>query len=210
MPERNGVPGFYSAHLEFESGMPATIVYNGHGYFMTLEFYPEAADRHRYDDADRVAIRKAMSTGTRDESVEKRDFQIGGRRDPTVAAESADTKPWSPMDLGMVVVSCERGDLRHGKYGILVYGDDGKREIDLRTLRQGELDLEGGGALQALLELHGAVVEGKPLYHDGAWGRATLEATIAIAESARTGREIRLERQVPMPPDYDAGLELDL
>jgi phthalate 4,5-cis-dihydrodiol dehydrogenase len=209
MPERP-VPGFYTAFFEFENGMPANIIYNGYGYFMTLELYPEAADRHRYTDEDRVAIRRTMQAGTRNDEVDKRDFQVGGRRDPTVKPESADTKPWSPMDLGMVVLSCERGDLRHGQYGVLIYGDDGKREVDLRKLRQGELDLEGGGALQALLELYGAVIEGKPLFHDGAWGRATLEATIAIAESARTGKEVRLQHQVAMPLAYDADLELEL
>lgn len=204
--EERAVPGYFTAYLEFEDGTPATIVYNGYGYFMTLELYPEAAHRHRYTDEDRVEIRRAMRAGRRDEDAEKRDFQIGGRRDPTISPEAAETQPWSPMDLGMVIVSCERGDMRHSKYGVTVYGDDGRREVDLRSLRRGELDLEGGGALNALLELHGAVVEGKPLYHDGAWGRATLEATIAIVESARQGREIRLQRQVPMPAEYDADL----
>jgi phthalate 4,5-cis-dihydrodiol dehydrogenase len=207
MPERS-VPGFYTAFLEFENGMPATIVYNGYGYFMTLEMYPEAADRHRYTDDDRVAIRKEMRSGNRDEHGDKREFQIGGRRDPTLAPETADAKPWSPMDLGMVVLSCERGDLRHSKFGVWVYGDDGKREVDLRKLRRGELDLEGGGALQALIELHGAVTENKPLYHSGEWGRATLEATIAIVESAQSGKEVRLHKQVAMPADYDADLDL--
>jgi phthalate 4,5-cis-dihydrodiol dehydrogenase len=209
MPERP-VPGFYTAFLEFENGMPATIIYNGYGYFVTLELYPEAAARHRYTDDDRVAIRKEMRAGARDDDRDKRDFQIGGRHDPTIAPEQADTKPWSPTDLGMVVLSCERGDLRHSNHGVWIYGDDGKREVDLRNLRRGELDLEGGGALQALIELHGAVTENKPLYHSGEWGRATLEATIAIAESARSGKEILLRQQVAMPAEYDADLDLGL
>jgi phthalate 4,5-cis-dihydrodiol dehydrogenase len=209
MPERS-VPGFYTALLEFESGMPATIIYNGYGYFMTLEMYPEAASRHRYTDDDRVAIRKEMRAGKRDDDTDKREFQIGGRRDPTIAPEAAAVKPWSPMDLGMVVLSCERGDLRQSPYGVWVYGDDGKRDVDLRGLSRGELDLEGAGALQALLELHGAVTENKRLYHDGEWGRATLEATIAIMESAQSGKEIVLQKQVAMPADYDADLELNL
>ena len=207
MPERS-VPGFYTAFLEFENGMPATIIYNGYGYFMTLEMYPEAANRHRYTDDDRVSIRKEMRSGKRDEDADKREFQIGGRRDPTLAPEAADTKPWSPMDLGMVVLSCEHGDLRHSQHGVWVYGDNGKRDVDLRKLRRGELDLEGGGAMQALIELHGAVMENKPLYHSGEWGRATLEATIAIVDSAKSGKEIRLEKQVAMPADYDADLDL--
>src|SRR5665213_2468480 len=53
-------PGFYTAYLEFENGMPATILHNGHGYFMTLELYPEAASRWRYTDDDRVALRREL------------------------------------------------------------------------------------------------------------------------------------------------------
>jgi hypothetical protein len=48
----------------------------------------------------------------------------------------------------------------------------------------------------------------EPLYHSGAWGRATLEAALAIIESARDRREIMLERQVPMPASYDSRFQL--
>lgn len=202
------VPGFYTAYLEFEDGMPATILHNGYGYFMTTELYPWSGAEWRYDDDDRIAMRRAMRAGGRDEEQEKQEFRIGGRRDPTLVKEAPEPGSWSPIDLGMVIYSCERGDIRHSRFGLSIYGDDGRRELDLRPFTRLEVDLETGVTLPALTELHGAVIEGKPIYHSGEWGRATLEVTIALIRSAMERREILLERQVAMPDDYDADLHV--
>lgn len=35
-------------------------------------------------------------------------------------------------------------------------------------------------------------------YHDGAWGRATLEVCLGVIESARTRREVAMRFQVPI------------
>jgi len=207
MPERSGVPGYYAAQLEFEDGLPATIVYNGYGYFMTLDVYPGLERFHKYTDTDRVAIRRAMRSGTRDEQGAKDAIKVGGSAEPAVGhGAGAANDPWTPMDLGMFVLSCERGDVQPSPLGITIAGDAGRREIDLHPLARGErLDR---GDHEAFRELHAAVVEGKPLFHTGEWGRATLEATIAIFESARDRREIRLRHQVSMSPDYDRELVL--
>jgi phthalate 4,5-cis-dihydrodiol dehydrogenase len=47
------------------------------------------------------------------------------------------------------------------------------------------------------------VVHGKPLWHDGRWGMATLEATLAIGESSRQRKEVILSHQIPVPAGYD-------
>ena len=70
------------------------------------------------------------------------------------------------------------------------------------------VEIHGGLSIAILEEMHAAVVGGHPLYHDGAWGRATLEVALAINTSAEERRDVLLEYQVPMPLDYDAGLEL--
>ena len=54
-----------------------------------------------------------------------------------------------------------------------------------------------------LLELYEAVVLGKPVYHTGEWGMATLEVCLALIQSAQERREIRLSHQVPIHPNYD-------
>jgi hypothetical protein len=43
--------------------------------------------------------------------------------------------------------------------------------------------------------MYEAVVEGKPLTHDGRWGMATLEVGNAIVRSGRERREIMLTHQ---------------
>jgi phthalate 4,5-cis-dihydrodiol dehydrogenase len=205
MPERS-IPGFYTAFFEFENGTSATILLNGYGYFMAGELLPGQLDGWRYDDDDRIALRRAMQAGGRDEEKEKEEFRSGGRRDPTVRAETGGPKPWGPVDLGLLVVSCDHGDMRHSPYGVYVYGEGGKRDVDLRHLAVPGSENEGGATIGAIGELYDAVVSGKPVYHSGAWGRATLEATLGIVTSAREHREVVLERQVAMPEDYDADL----
>jgi phthalate 4,5-cis-dihydrodiol dehydrogenase len=207
MPERP-IPGYYTAYMEFADGTPATIVHNGYGYFMHGELFPGALDGWRYSDADRLALRNEMRTGKRDEEREKERFRIGGSNDPTKNKDEGGMRPWGHPDVGMIVVSCDRGDMRQAKYGVMVYGDGGPREVDVRGVGRQDFDLEGGATVGALLEMYDAVVNGVPVYHSGAWGRATLEATLAIVQSAHDRREIMLERQVAMPATYDAALDV--
>jgi len=208
MPERS-IPGFYTAFFEFENGTSATIMLNGYGYFMAGEVLPGQLDHHRYSDEDRIALRRQMRAGARDENKEKEEYRIGGQHDPTAAgARTEGPSPWGPVDLGMLVVSCDRGDLRHSRNGVYVYGDDGRREIGLDHLARPGYTNEGGATLGAVSELYNAVVNGVPVYHSGAWGRATLEATLGIVTSAREHREVILERQVAMPESYDADMPL--
>jgi phthalate 4,5-cis-dihydrodiol dehydrogenase len=204
MRERT-IPGFFTAYLEFEDGMPAVILHNGHGYFMTLELYSWGTGLHYLTDEDHIRLRAEMRSGVRDEEAEKQAARVGGRGHQTDQATSGH-RPWSPIDLGMLILSCERGDVRHSQYGLTIYGDTGRRELDLRPYMRPEIDLESGATIPALLELHAAIIDGQPLYHDAAWGRATLEATIAIVQSSEKRGEIRLERQVAMPDAYDANL----
>jgi phthalate 4,5-cis-dihydrodiol dehydrogenase len=207
MPERT-IPGFYTGFFEFENGTSATITLNGYGYFMAGELMPGQLDHWRYSDEDRIALRKAMRSGSRDEEKEKEEFRIGGRRDPTVKRADSGPTPWGPVDLGMLVVTCDRGDMRHSAHGVYVYGDEGRREVGLGHLQREGYANEGGATLGAVMELYNAVVSGEPIYHSGAWGRATLEATLGIVTSAREHREVILERQVAMPETYDADMVL--
>jgi phthalate 4,5-cis-dihydrodiol dehydrogenase len=48
-------------------------------------------------------------------------------------------------------------------------------------------------------ELYGAVVDGKPPLHDGAWSLATMEVCLAILQSAREKKEIQLAHQIGVP-----------
>jgi phthalate 4,5-cis-dihydrodiol dehydrogenase len=205
--EARPVPGYYTAFLEFENGIPATIMHNGYGYFVMSELYPWVAAGERFSDADRARMRGELVAGTRDDDGEKEEWRIGGRRDPTKVRHEG--RPgWKPFDLGPVEVSCERGVMRNAENGLVVYGDRGREELDLRSFQRPEADPSGGLSLAILEEFYASIVDDRPLYHDGAWGRATLEVVLALIESARERREIMLSRQVAMPESYDAGLSV--
>lgn len=202
MPERP-VPGYFTAYLEFEDGTPATIMHNGYGYFTMSELFPWVVEKRGYTVEDRIARRATVRAGSAGEEQEKRRFRVGGERD---SEATADDGAWSPVDLGPVEVSCERGIVRNARYGLTIDGERGRRDLDLRALHRSEPDPSGGLSIAILEELYAGVVRGAPVYHDGAWGRATLEATLALVQSARERREVVLERQVPLAASYDEDL----
>ncbi|HEY7061134.1 MAG TPA: Gfo/Idh/MocA family oxidoreductase [Chloroflexota bacterium] len=202
LPERP-IPGYYSAFLEFEDGTPATIVHNGYGYFLGAELVPWGQDRQRYTAEERANIRAALRSGTRAETDEKQAMRIGGEQESKIFRRE-EPEPWVPEDCGFVLTSCDRGDVRQSAYGIYVHSDRGKEEIDVVAGRA-----MGTSQRRAELEeLYDAVVLGKPLWHDGRWGMATLEVCLAMMQSARERQEIRLQHQVPVPADYDRDFQV--
>src|SRR6266571_6322828 len=195
------IPGFYSAFMEFENGTPAAISHNGYGYFMGAELVPWGEDRQRYNASQRASIREQLRAGTRRETDEKQALRIGGAQEREIFRRN-EPEPWVPEDMGMAVASLDRADVRQSADGIYIHSDAGKQEIDIIAGRQ-----MGVGQRRAELEeLYDAVVGGKPVWHDGRWGMATLEVCLAMMESARERQEIVLQHQVPVPDGYDADL----
>lgn len=187
-------PGYYSAFLEFEDGTPATFVHNGYGYFSATELASWAEGRSRPPMEDRVRFRKELRAGTLDEAEAKEAWRFGGE-----ASESAswvkdiheverDPGGWTPGDPGLFVLSCERGDIRQGPKGLLVYDDEGTREVPISS----------GGEHSEIDEMYQAITQNRPVYRDGRWGMATLEVCLAIMQSAKERREIQLTHQVPL------------
>ncbi len=78
-------PGNFSAWMEFEDGTPATIVYNGYGYFDTSELTWGIGNR-MYTDAERVLVRRALRAGEIDSEAAKEGMRFGaagsGRDEP--------------------------------------------------------------------------------------------------------------------------------
>lgn len=187
------IPGYYSAYLEFEDGTPATLVHNGYGYFLTSELVSWGTDRSRYTPEERGTIRKQLLGGTLDENKAKDDMRIGGSQEQQIFRRGEERRPWVPNDLGILVATCEKGDIRQSQFGLYVYGDDGVKDVPLP---------EGGASRRAELEeLYNSVVLNQPVHHTGRWGMATLEVCLAIMQSARERREIILSHQVPAPEE---------
>ncbi len=196
MEGRMGAPGYYSAYLEFEDGTPATMVYNAYGYFLASELLPWEMDAGAHAD-DRARVRNGINTGTWDQAQAKDEMRTasmqGQRIAPDGGGESDPPRQRFQSDLGLLLVTCEHGLLRQSPNGIYVYNDDG--------LREEQISVQSGGGDPTLEEAYNGTVLGKPIFHDGRWGMATLEVQLALMQSARERREVLLENQVPVPPD---------
>ncbi len=191
MPERP-CPGNFTAYLEFEDGTPASLVYNGYGYFDTSELTWGIGNRW-YTEEERIPIRRALRAGAADVESAKESMRFGA------AVQHADATGggWgSPQAVGtrahinwfgLTVVSCERGDVRQSPNGLYVYGDAGRREV----LVVGD---RGIGSVE-VAEMDDAIRNGTPLEHSGRWALGTLEVGVALVDSARERCEIALSRQ---------------
>ena len=199
MKGRMGAPGYYTAYLEFEDRTPATIAYNGYGYFMASELLPWEDEMPGADMEERLRARLGLRDGTWNEEQAKDDGRFGGAkpREPERRAPSRTPKEARFLgDLGVLLVTCERGLVRQSPAGVYVYNDDGLREEPIHVER-GE-----GPSDPTLNEAYAGIVDGAPIFHDGLWGMATLEVQLALMQSARERREIKLSRQVPVPSGH--------
>src|SRR5581483_5422012 len=110
MPERSA-PGNYMAFLEFEDGTPATVIYNGYGYFDTSEFMGGYGERH-YTPEARVSVRRAIRDQARDENKAKEAMRFGGQSEGEFSqgSEQAGRRerlPGGGSFFGITVVTCE-------------------------------------------------------------------------------------------------------
>lgn len=176
MPERP-CAGNFAAFLDFEDGTPATVTYNGYGYFDTSELTWGHGTR-MYSDSERAEVRRQLGRNGTAVEASKDELRFGGR------ALQARGLSW----FGLTVASCERGDVRQSPNGVFVYGDDGRREIASTG--------EGRMGVLEMNELYACLTGGRPVVHDGRWGLATLEVCTALLRSSAERREIELAHQI--------------
>ena len=184
-------PGNFSAFLEFEDGTPATIAYNGYGYFDTSELTWGIGNR-MYSDEERIAVRRGLRSGQIDDDAAKEGMRFGASTsDASSTGSGAIPKVQGSRAhihwFGLTVASFEHGDIRQSPDGIYVYTDEGRKELPVSGGR-------GTGTLE-IKEMYEALHEGKSIHHDGRWAAATLEVGEAIATSGRERREIMLKHQ---------------
>jgi len=187
-----GHEGSYTCYLEFADGTPATLVYSGYGFFDTAELFSWVGEGGQHRDPKtnlNVRARLRSVRTPEEEELLKEGMRFGGQR------EGEYSHVWSgerkqPF-FGFTVVSCEHGDIRQTPDGLFIYGETEKREISLPAGSRGrEAEVE---------ELYQAVVNNRPVFHNGRWGEATLEVCLAMLESAEKREEIFLLYQVPSP-----------
>ena len=190
----SGCPGGYSCMLQFEGGVPATLIYDGRSLFDTAELFwwvseggldrdPDLNRKRRHAYREKAALGRDGMAQALERAKEEGRYGAGG----SAASQESAPPPHQPF-FGLTVVSCDQGTMRQSRDGVIVYGDGGPREIPLAQ------ELRGRAA--ELAELYQGIVEDRPVFHDGCWAMATLEVCLAIIQSSESGKEITLSRQV--------------
>ena len=180
--------GAYSAQIRFEDGSFASLTYSGYAHFDTDEFMGwwgelgQGRDGAASYGRARQALQKATSVADEITMKNARAYGPSGRDAFRTDGELAHNH------FGLIVVSCERADLRPSPHGVMVYGD--------KTRHLDEIPSPKIPRAEVVDELYGAVMSGAPPLHSGEWGMATLEICLAILESGRSGNEVALRNQI--------------
>jgi len=171
------------AFLQFESGAAASLVYGGYDFFDSDELHFWIGERGAEKPSDQHgAARRALAGRAAEETrlrVER--FAYGAEAGPP---------PSHQPHFGLLIVTCARGEMRASADGLFIYDAGGKREIALPK------SASMPGRSEVLDDMIAAVRTGQKALHDGRWGKANVEVTLAIQQSARERREIMLQHQV--------------
>jgi len=170
--------GAYATLLTFANGAFASLVYSGYGGFDSDEFEGWIGEMGQTKTPYAAQSRPQFKTQG-EETAYKRARSYGGAefRPPGEAA--------AHQHFGTLLVSCERADLRPVPNGVMIY-QNGSFRLDA-------IPSPGVPRAEVIDELYQAVAHGKAPLHDGAWGQATVEVLLAMLQSARDGRDIRLK-----------------
>jgi phthalate 4,5-cis-dihydrodiol dehydrogenase len=173
--------GAYSALLCFENGAFASLTYSGYAHFDSDELMGWVGELGQEKDEKRHgAARRALSSvAPANEAAAKAARNYGG----AAYQAASDAAPWHEH-FGLVVVSCEKADLRPMPNGVRVYAGDAKllEPLDKPAIpRAAVID-----------ELCDAIEGRSPPLHDARWGRETLEACRALLRSSSEDGEVAL------------------
>jgi phthalate 4,5-cis-dihydrodiol dehydrogenase len=171
------------AFLEFESGAAASLVYGGYDFFDSDELHFWISERGAEKTPDQHgAERRALAGRQGDESRLRVERYAYGAGDGT--------QPNHQPHFGLVVVTCAHGEMRASADGLFIYDAGGKREIALSE------SASMPGRSEVLDDMLAAIRTGQGPLHNGRWGKANVEVTLSLSQSARERREIKLEHQV--------------
>jgi phthalate 4,5-cis-dihydrodiol dehydrogenase len=179
--------GLSAALLQLEHGASASIVYSGYDHFDSDEFH--------YWISEAGTPKKPGQYGQARRSLVARSDDETTLRVKSLSYGSSAFEPRAhEPHFGVMLVTCAGGDLRASPNGVTIYDHQGAREVPIPP--------RGGvpGRREVLDDMYAAVRDDKRPLHDARWGKATLEVSLAVLQSARENREIALVHQVAVPP----------
>ena len=169
--------GNYSIHMDFENGASAHISLYGYGFFDSTELAWNIGVYGKIGSNPRAKTPPPRRAGTLDPSQK---YGAAAAGMPSMGDIFGDKQPF----FGFTLVACERGTIRQSPDGLFVHDANGVREIVLPP---------SPGRAAELMELRDALRESRRVFPDGEWGRATLEACLAVMKSAREKRDVELK-----------------
>lgn len=194
--------GACAALLTFENGAFANMTYSGYAHFDSSEFIDGVGESGMPVDPDAYgAARRNLAGKSLDaEMTIKAQQNYGGKGYKGFDPKSADARvdPRTGMaserfhqNFGVLIASCDHGDLRPTSKGVAVYGSAARRfePLAVRPVPR----------MEVIDELWAAAMHDIAPIHDGRWGLATMEVCFAILQSAREGREVELHHQIATP-----------
>jgi phthalate 4,5-cis-dihydrodiol dehydrogenase len=179
--------GAYTAYLEFEDGTPVSAFYSGYDHFPSTELTFGIGESGQQLGSDYAVARGRLARVDSAEGELALKRGAGGVSRQSEMLRSGDRQPF----FGLVILSCEHGDLRVSPEGLIVYGDTSRVEVSLAGLPVGR---------QVLLDELVAAVRGTGgVTHDGRWGVANVEVCEALVRSSDLRQEVVLSKQVVLP-----------
>jgi phthalate 4,5-cis-dihydrodiol dehydrogenase len=169
------------ALLQFDGGVSASLTYSGYDHFDSDEWHFGVGEGGAPKQIAHGAARRALAEIRSEAGLRTERLAYG--------ANKTGLPPRQPH-FGLTIATCARGDLRASADGVMIYAQDGMRELPIpKTAGM-------AGRQQVLDDMREALRTGRKPRHDGHWGKATLEVALAVQRSAREGREVALDHQV--------------
>jgi phthalate 4,5-cis-dihydrodiol dehydrogenase len=169
--------GAHAVMVNFANGAVGTAIYNGYGHFQSVELTQGIGEWGQPVDPG------SMSVSRRPDSAQDELARKLARARTAIRSNA----PYQPH-FGLTLVSCEKGDMRQSPGGVLLYTEQGRREIVLPT---------GRSPRELVLDEFARAIAGDTVLHTGEHGAAVTEICAAALRSARENKEIELSHQMP-------------
>lgn len=177
--------GAYSALLRFRDGAFAAASYTGYAHFDGDELMDGIGEMGFPKEATDYGVARRR---LRDRTLPEVELKVARNYGGSAFVPPPPTAPAAHPHFGFVLACCEGADLRPTPTGVWIYEDAQRRfePLPVNPVPRSEI----------IDELVAAVLDKITPCHDGAWGCATLEATIAILDAAAISGPVTLRRQV--------------
>ena len=181
-PERPG-DGAFSTFMHFAEGTTASLFYSGYDHLQGTELTFGISETGRRASYEYATARKQLRAGP---------SEVAGAAKYAPTSRQAELIKTGdfPAFFGLMIASCERGDVRLTPEGVQVNADWVQCTISIDGLPQGRTPV--------LDELADAIA-GQPVTHDARWGAANLDVCLAMIVSSDARAEVMLPEQADCP-----------